>query len=98
VKLAPWDDTGLHDAAANGALPVYPNPAADVLHVDLGRLHGPGWAVQVFDPLGRVVHQQPAVHGSQGRLTIPIAQLARGTYCLRLGRGAEYHTARFIKH
>jgi hypothetical protein len=98
VKLAPWDDTGLHDAAANGALPAYPNPAADVLHVDLGRLHGPGWAVQVFDPLGRVVHQQPAVHGSQGRLTIPIAQLARGTYCLRLGRGAEYHTARFIKH
>jgi len=95
-----WGPSSVHveEPLVQAGITVYPNPAADVLHVDLGRLHGPGWAMEVFDPLGRVVHQQPAIHGSTGRLTIPIAQFAKGTYCLRIGRGVEYHTARFIKH
>jgi len=94
VKLAPWDGTGLHDAAANGALQVYPNPAADVLHVQLEQgNHGP-FAWEVRDMLGRVAMQD---QGARDHITVPTGGLATGSYLFLLRTNNGPVARQFVK-
>ena len=98
LKLAPWEHTGVEDAAnATAGIQLYPNPTAGTLQVAFGGLHGEGWQLQIMDALARVVHTTATVYASQTTITLSTHALAPGTYALRLHRNGEAHVRRFVK-
>ncbi|KAA9327185.1 T9SS type A sorting domain-containing protein [Hymenobacter busanensis] len=71
---------------------LYPNPATDVLHVQL-RNAAPGARVSLSDLLGRVVLDQPLPANGEVRLT----NLAAGTYVLTLESNGQLLTRKIVK-
>ncbi|MCW5899230.1 MAG: S8 family serine peptidase [Flavobacteriales bacterium] len=80
--------------SGNGIV-VYPNPASDMLTIDIGDLAAPGWELTIIDALGRKVISEAM--GAQRLVRMPVGQLRAGAYCLLLRRHNEVHTRRFIK-
>ena len=64
---------------------VYPNPATNWVNVDVSAQHVP-LMVGLFDGAGRMVWEQTAALNGQ-TLKIPVMQLARGQYVLRVSDG-----------
>lgn len=60
-------------------LRVYPNPASDLLMVEIDKA---GADVELYDTRGQLVLRQSAV---EGKNTLPISHLASGIYVLRCG-------------
>ncbi|MFT4062408.1 MAG: M1 family aminopeptidase [Edaphocola sp.] len=73
------DKTLLPDGFANGELRVFPNPAINWWYVVNIK---PGSSLQLLDALGRVVRQFNKV--SQTALSIPLDDVARGVYELKV--------------
>jgi hypothetical protein len=69
--------TSSHQAAANAALQVYPNPSPGVVQV-----RGRYTQALALDALGRTVWRQPAAQAGQAELDL--RQLPAGVYLLRL--------------
>ena len=91
----PTQVTGLN---TNLMLPVYPNPAGDLLTVDLGSFKSNmDIMIQVVDALGRVVKSGATSGGN--RYTLNVAQIPTGRYSLRAfdTEGRMSASARFIK-
>ncbi len=73
----------LHDHAME--LNIYPNPTADVLHIEKGSVDEQKVRVQVIDPLGRVVHQVYwQLNPGNNELALPVGHLLPAVYLLRL--------------
>lgn len=76
------------------ALILGPNPAHDILHIDLGGTPA-GGTLFVLDPNGRTVHQQEV---NEQRAAIRTVDLAAGSYTLNLRNtdGSTIGTGRFV--
>lgn len=82
--------TGIAAPAAAAGPHLYPDPCTDRLTLDLPG--GPaGWQGLVLDPAGRVVRHLTGTAG------VDVMDLAPGLYQLRLWKGAEAATLRFVK-
>ena len=74
---------------------LFPNPAPDVLFLDLARLTQGLTSIEVFDVTGRLVHQQQ-LRAANGRQRIELADLPGGTYLLRVTNDRKVLTRRFV--
>jgi len=75
---------------------IYPNPAFNVLHVDLYNLQNANGTLTVKDIQGRMVYQQQMlfVQGLQ-KVEIPITTMSNGMYFLRIANDKEIIEKKF---
>jgi hypothetical protein len=98
VKVGPLE-TGLADEKIEEKpeIILFPNPATDMIHIQFNRTALKEYRLDVFDVLGR-----NALNGkltpAGGKASINIADLARGTYLLRLSQHGSVINRTFIKH
>ncbi len=72
---------------------VFPNPARDILHIQLGECAGARIAAQLFSLDGRrVAGRDLRPVGAEDRFELPLAGLSSGTYVLVLRTGESSHT------
>ena len=76
--LSTTTPTGLPDALTAALVP-WPNPATDVVRLDVGAVPAD---VAVLDGLGRAVRRFTGVRGT---FALPVADLPAGTYAVRVG-------------
>lgn len=77
---------------------LFPNPANDQLHITLEKAMDGPVMVEVFDATGRAVLQRTLNVSDAFQTHINVADLAQGSYMLRLSSGAGNATsARFMK-
>ncbi|MBX2980580.1 MAG: T9SS type A sorting domain-containing protein [Flavobacteriales bacterium] len=96
VKLAPWDDTQVSEFDGASHLQVYPNPAKDLLTIDLGGYEQVGEEIEVFDAVGRTVIGP--LKATSGVVHVSVAGLDTGSYSVVLRSAAGTRTRRFVKH
>lgn len=73
--------TGIADAAVDPVLNVYPQPATDLLMIQLSGSQVDGLGITMHDALGRVVLQQRIAHAASS-ITLDVSSLAGGLYTL----------------
>lgn len=89
---------GMRESEVDRVLPVFPNPADEVLHVELGMQMGKGSAViVVHDGSGRMALQQEARIDERGTATLAVGALSPGFYHGAVS-GDKRRIFRFIKH
>ncbi len=72
---------------------IYPNPASDLLTIELGSIHI-AWRFEIFDDKGLMLDKGRS-WGKQ--LTYDVSALAPGVYTIRLLKGNQYYPYRIIK-
>ena len=83
---------GIDQINGQGLILVYPNPATDVLHVDM---NSPSAATfEILDLLGRVIYVSP-IH--QGPHTISIENLGRGFYLAKVKTNTGEQIVKWMK-
>lgn len=90
---------GVAEQGGSHALDLFPNPAKDVLHIDLGSVRGQVQAMEILDATGRsvrVIISSTGLPGSDVQM-IPIADLAIGRYTMILRTRDTIYRAAFIK-
>ncbi len=76
---------------------VYPNPAADVIHIQLNALTTtPGGRITLHDAMGRSVKEIP--FNGHGALRMEVSDLPSGSYMLRLWNTEGVWTERVVIH
>jgi len=80
------------DEILNSSLPVYPNPANDLITIDLSGIQQAS-ELQITDMMGRVVFlsHETAV----GKMEIPVDQLASGLYQIQVNGSGKTYTSKF---
>ncbi len=97
VKLAPWDNgVSVQDVESKPGIQLFPNPANDLIYVQLAEPSGTG-SLKIFDLLGALVHEQRVPQG-QRRSEVPISSLARSAYVLQLQQDDRINSVQFIKY
>lgn len=77
---------------------VYPNPATNLLHIDLNSINGNA-KLEICDVIGTVVLSQHIYPRSSNTVqTINISNLSNGIYIVRLLNGNQKEIKRFVKH
>ena len=78
-------------------LSVFPNPASDVVNLEIGMPAASDAAIRVYDLTGRTVStMQVNLAAGEQRLALPVGSLPVGTYLLRLDANSGYAaTAKF---
>jgi hypothetical protein len=77
--------TGI-DAVLAGEIRIYPNPAKDVLHINLlGFENLTGLNAQIYDISGRVLSPTPLQIGEEQGVRINVSHLPSGVYFLKIG-------------
>ena len=91
VPAAVTDVTG-----GNAALRLYPNPASDMLTIELDNVNGHGYSVIIYDAVGRqVMNTAMLAH----KTTVSVANLPAGAYLVTCyNNNTKLVTARFIKN
>lgn len=94
VTLKKTGGTAINDVEQLSSFNLYPNPAANVLNVDLGNGKN-AQSASVVDLMGRVMIQNRAVNKNQ----VDISDLAKGVYMIRLSQKDGNYTSwvRFVK-
>ena len=82
--------TGLNELAVL-PLSFFPNPATDLIRMDLGSLSGSRVTYSLVDALGRT-----AMTGTLTNSTLNIAELTNGAYTLTVSAGEEVRQARVL--
>ena len=80
-------------SAADAAIAVYPNPASQVVNVDLNGTTAS--AVTMTDMLGREVYKQAVANG-QAQVNIPVAGFAAGMYLVQVQTAGELITRKIV--
>ena len=78
---------------SNQILHVFPNPATDVLHIDLRQNQIKSAQVIIYDEVGKVVYQEEKSLVN----TLDISFLAAGNYFLEIKSLSDLYIAKFIK-
>jgi hypothetical protein len=80
---------------SQSSLRFFPNPASDVLNVELSNVEN-GAVVEVYNVIGKKLMVFPVYqHGN--RFVVPVANLPRGSYFLRVSQDGEVLTRKFQK-
>jgi hypothetical protein len=98
---ATWGNIGSLSMDLNGSSTaiVYPNPATDILHIDLGVHDYPGFTAELVDVYGKIVSTiiDPDMKGNA--FVIDIETLEKGIYFIHIvGHDGYSSDARFIKY
>jgi YD repeat-containing protein len=83
----------LNEQQERTAIGIYPNPAQDVLHVNLGTIEP--IQLTVFDQQGQMFWSETAGAEQQ---SIPVAQWPAGAYVLKIGSGEQQQVRKFVKN
>ena len=91
------EEQGNSTASADFLL-VYPNPATDILNVNLNGAVGAKANISIFDITGKMVKSldQFAMSGSEQQVSIPVAELPLGNYILVATIGSKQEVAKFV--
>lgn len=92
VTPPPTAINGIYMNAVN--LSVYPNPAHDVLYVELSGKYSSKASIYITDVAGRVIE---TVDVSTDKFSIDVSRLAKGVYFLKFMDGEHTKTTRFNK-
>ncbi|MCF8202432.1 MAG: T9SS type A sorting domain-containing protein [Crocinitomicaceae bacterium] len=85
---------GLNDNPL-GLVQMYPNPAQDLVYIDLKNL-GENGLIEILDVNGKILSQTTGIAGQIN--TVGIAQLANGLYHVRMSANGQQFTQRLIKN
>ncbi len=72
---------------------VYPNPNQGIFNIDFRGLEGAYYTVEVFDAVGRKVHEQTLNHN---KTTLNLQQYAAGMYTLKIQVGTQHYYTKII--
>ena len=76
------------------SLVIYPNPATDMVNIEVNDFSNFPRAVELYNVLGqKVISFSPAVH----IFSVPISDLANGTYYLKIISGDKVYTQKIVK-
>ena len=92
------DFTSVDENSAHWALSAYPNPAMDELNIYLENAQPARFSYEIVDVAGRLVRRADLGMRSTLREALPIADLAKGGYTLRLIGGEQHITKPFLKY
>ena len=89
--------TGINESqtAAVNTLLTYPNPASDMLNIDLRRTKNEVGRISILNIEGKVMQTQKT--SGMGILTINLSQLPQGIYLCRYTSGTETKTVKIVK-
>ncbi len=83
---------------SQNSLKVYPNPFNDIFNVDFNLTKACDVHTAIFTIDGREVYTNAASHLEAGSYSLPVqAQLAKGTYVMRLYTGKTFKSFKIIK-
>lgn len=81
---------------AQDVISVYPNPATEKINIDLQNVNGEV-SCHIYSVSGQLA-SEGIFSISDGRLQIPVNQLAKGEYCIFIESGDAVLSARFLKN
>ncbi len=89
--------TGVQNVTASmGEMSLYPNPASNMLNVEINNTPGGKYKVEVVDLLGHKINTSDVVNN---RTTLDVADLAAGMYMVNCYRdGVKFASAKFVKN
>ncbi len=93
VKLAPWE-VGMDELDWHPNMNLYPSPTEDLVQVEWNGPHAGPLSWEIIDLTGRAVARGRSVGG---RWSVPVAQLAPGTYLMRVHGPKGVSGGRFVK-
>lgn len=73
---------------------IYPNPAADQLHISMESMHTGSCSVTLLDVMGRQVTRKEMT--TPGNITLDVSPLLPGLYFIRIDTGTASETSRLI--
>ena len=76
-------------------LNIFPNPATDVIHVDLSKTPKEKARIRIMNNNGQVVHMTDYEYKSE--LNVPVKDLAPGTYFIEVQIGNNFYFGKFIR-
>ncbi len=77
---------------------VYPNPVSDVLNVEWDtQLSTKNLKLSVINELGQIVISFQNVKQSTSKISLPVGDLPKGVYYLKIGNGKLSNAKKFIK-
>ncbi len=86
---------GTEETSFEGAVSIYPNPAMDVLYLDLKSISNPeGFKYQVRDCTGKIILSNPVVHPTE---RIDVHTLADGLYLIEVIGKKRSSVLKFLK-
>jgi hypothetical protein len=85
--------TGITNVNAPGFLDVYPNPAADIITVDLKELKADA-SIVIMDAAGRIIR---SVELKDKKTVVDIKGIAPGVYMLRFSDAGSKELVKFNK-
>ena len=80
----------------NSAYSVFPNPACDIINIEVGAPSTENRTLQLFDPMGRLIATNE-IAPTDKSLSIDLARFPKGVYLLKFLLGSEVTTKQFIK-
>ncbi len=88
---------GINESTTGWNLNAFPNPAMDELNVYLDNDRAAHFRYAIYDVSGRLVSQKDLGIRTTLRETLPIGDLAHGTYTLQLWKGNDRLNRSFVK-
>lgn len=79
-----------------GSFAVWPVPAQDLIRIQLPAARTSALMINILASDGKLVHQERSTSGSS-LFTVPLTDLAPGTYTVQAISGAEVWSSRFVK-
>lgn len=83
VNLSRTNNLGINENEFANSISVYPNPAIDVVTIDLSNFNGELKEVHIFNIQGQKI-TSTTVNSQSKRFTLPIGNFAQGVYLLQL--------------
>lgn len=83
----------------NASVSIYPNPVTDNINIHLSTVEAGETVIRFTDMAGKVV-KQTSTHYSKGTafIIIPVSELAKGSYFVKMNIGDQTFTQRFSIH
>lgn len=89
-------NTGLDDASvAKAALQLYPNPAVDVLNVQIAKAVNQSVTVEIISIDGKMLYKAQLSGSSTHQINV--SQFMQGIYLCRVNNGTSIETTKFFK-
>ncbi|MBP6455994.1 MAG: lamin tail domain-containing protein [Chitinophagaceae bacterium] len=77
---------------------MYPNPASDILNLDISLVSKEKITIEILNPLGQIVYnQQQLLDAGSNTISLNTSYLVAGNYAIRLKTKTENITRQFIK-
>jgi hypothetical protein len=93
VRVTCSDLTGIEQLEAYNPLLVYPNPANEIIHVDLGEKREAG-SIAIIDASGKEVRSEN--YGRSGAVEISVTGLAKGVYYLKISNKTYFSIRKVV--